>query len=707
MDMNNKFIVKKISRLDYRIYKGSLWKNAAPMSRYNLFFGLNGAGKSTIARTFDSLSRGDIPEDLSVIMRIGNENQEYDITASHDSPLSLVNTYVFNSDYIENICSLSTNGLDSILHIHKNGRKQIDKILRIKAETKILFGSLKEAARLRKAKLSQMDVFLEDMIREIAKTIGWQHTPKADNLYYKLKNHGCDSEIEEEIRNNYKLAQHYLDSSYLQLKELPYCAYDPAEIFAEMSDHFEEIRNSSLSEYIFYRDRLFKFQKKISDLLNRIVFIAKSLNQTKNVFPSLSWDYQIASEELKSECSRYLGYLEIVVDTIARLKRRDFSDFDVPFVYLEDINVKIDMVNDIFLKHNKICSKMKVVYKYISEYVTEYIMLINAEKFSLIDSDLELSKLLIYEYKEKIKALNFSIAEIYKEIDYSDEMAVYLTINLARYLGRNELTFELSKYGYIVKRNRRPAKWLSEGEKTALSFIYFVFSVEKTIGGVENSIIILDDPVSSFDASSMYSCVSYIQTRFENAAQLVVLTHNFLFFQTIKRQLKAVVKRSHNSEKLSCYTIERFKEYKNRVHPVIKNASNEILNYSSEYIYLFKVVIMCSRSTRCDDCKMGCYPIVNIGRRLLETFLAFKYPSRQGIHDMVMATNCSSECKKTLYMYLNDLSHGNSLDRGMYDCSIIDNTKNIMRSIIEVIKSDLVHFEEMLKVCNLETEAII
>ena len=96
--------------------------------------------------------------------------------------------------------------------------------------------------------------------------------------------------------------------------------------------------------------------------------------------------------------------------------------------------------------------------------------------------------------------------------------------------------------------------------------------------------------------------------------------------------------------------------------------------------------------------------MVNIGRRLLETFLSFKYPSRKGIHEMVMATDCSLECKRTLYMYLNDLSHGNSIDRSMYDCSIIENTKGIMESIIEVISSDSVHFGEMLKVCNLSSK---
>ena len=702
--MNNSFIIKKITQLNYRIYQGSLWKNAEPMSRYNLFFGLNGAGKSTMARGLESLSRGDIPNDFAINLRIGNEAREYDISASNDSPLSLVNTFVFNYDYIENICNLSTEGLDSILHIHKKGRKQIDNILRIKAETKILFGSLKEAARLRRTKIGQMDVFLEEASKGIAKITGWQYAPAASDIYYKLKNYECDYAIEEAIRDKYKLASHYIENSSNQLKELPYCACDPAEIFARAAEQIEQMQNSSLSEYVFYIDNLIKFQEQISKFINRVLSIARTLNQTENIFPSLLSDYRIASESLKSECSRYLGYLEMIVDTISRAKRRNFTDTEVPFVYLEDINSKIDIVNSIFLNHNKICSNAKLAYIFACEYITEYSMFINADKFKIIDNDLELSKLLIYEYNEKIKALNFVLAEIYKEIDYSDELATYLTTNLAQYLGRNELTFELSKNGYIVKRNNKPARWLSEGEKTALSFIYFVFCVEKSIGGVNNSIIILDDPVSSFDASSMYNCVSFIQSRFENAAQLIVLTHNFLFFQTIKRQLTSLVKRSHGSEKLSCYTIERFKEHNNRVHPVIKNASNEVLNYSSEYVYLFKVVITCSLSSTCDNCKIGCYPMVNIGRRLLETFLSFKYPSRQSINDMVMATDCSMECKKTLYMYLNDLSHSNSLDRSMYDCSIIENTRWIMKSIIEVIKSDFVHFKEMLKVCNISSQ---
>ena len=120
--------------------------------------------------------------------RIGNENLEYEICANHESPLSLINTFVFNTDYIENICNLSTNGLNSILHIHKNGRRQIDNIIRIKSETKILFGSLKEIARFRRSKLSQMDSFLDDAVKEITQWVGWQNTPIPYDLYYQFKN---------------------------------------------------------------------------------------------------------------------------------------------------------------------------------------------------------------------------------------------------------------------------------------------------------------------------------------------------------------------------------------------------------------------------------------------------------------------------------------------------------------------------------------
>ena len=51
---------------------------------------------------------------------------------------------------------------------------------------------------------------------------------------------------------------------------------------------------------------------------------------------------------------------------------------------------------------------------------------------------------------------------------------------MAAYLGRDELRFEVQKTGYTITRNGEPALNLSEGEKTAIAFMYFLKSLEDT-----------------------------------------------------------------------------------------------------------------------------------------------------------------------------------------------------------------------------------
>ncbi|CAC9589186.1 hypothetical protein [uncultured Gammaproteobacteria bacterium] len=49
---------------------------------------------------------------------------------------------------------------------------------------------------------------------------------------------------------------------------------------------------------------------------------------------------------------------------------------------------------------------------------------------------------------------------------------------LKTFLGRDDLIFEVVEGGYEVKRNGKTADRLSEGEKTAIAFVYFTIHLK-------------------------------------------------------------------------------------------------------------------------------------------------------------------------------------------------------------------------------------
>jgi wobble nucleotide-excising tRNase len=64
-------------------------------------------------------------------------------------------------------------------------------------------------------------------------------------------------------------------------------------------------------------------------------------------------------------------------------------------------------------------------------------------------------------------------------------------------LGRNELTFHSDDSGYRVHRNGKPAKRLSEGERTAIAFIYFIVQLNEQDFNLAEGVVVIDDPVST------------------------------------------------------------------------------------------------------------------------------------------------------------------------------------------------------------------
>lgn len=123
-------------------------------------------------------------------------------------------------------------------------------------------------------------------------------------------------------------------------------------------------------------------------------------------------------------------------------------------------------------------------------------------------------------------------------------------------IGKNYPTFEIK---YKKNNNEKVIneellkKTLSTGEVRALTILHFLFDLNISIEKNNETFVILDDVVDSFDYKNKYAMIEYIsELSNENNIICWVLTHNFDFFSSCKYRVKGFdkyyIKQNKNSE---------------------------------------------------------------------------------------------------------------------------------------------------------------
>ena len=177
---------------------------------------------------------------------------------------------------------------------------------------------------------------------------------------------------------------------------------------------------------------------------------------------------------------------------------------------------------------------------------------------------------------------------------------------------QNEI--DKSKKSYLIKRDSRLADNLSEGEKTAIAFSYFIVKTQEKDSKIKDSIIFIDDPISSFDLNFIYHCFSLIKIHFKGAEQLFVATHNFELFNLVKGWF---LRKNYKEEVCSFYMIENYVEDEKR-KARIKLLEETLIKFKSEYHFLFNRLNNFAQNASPDYADF--YTIGNIARRFLEIF---------------------------------------------------------------------------------------
>lgn len=193
-----------------------------------------------------------------------------------------------------------------------------------------------------------------------------------------------------------------------------------------------------------------------------------------------------------------------------------------------------------------------------------------------------------------------------------------------------------SKYKFRIMRGDQPAYNMSEGERSLVSFCYFMAKLEDAETEGKEPIIYIDDPVSSLDSNHIFFVFSLIESVLAKPEknsdgsnryrykQLFISTHNLDFLKYLKRL--SAPKGSNGGTEF--FLIEK-EETSSNLRPMPRY----LKDYQTEFIYLFHQIYKCRDAKASEENHQMFYSLANNLRKFLEAYLFYKYPHIENKND--------------------------------------------------------------------------
>lgn len=470
----------------------------------------------------------------------------------------------------------------------------------------------------------------------------------------------------------------------------------------------------SLSKH--FSDDYEKLQSDINSFITSLEDLRKDkvLEKDQELYADLQGKYENEAVKLNKVVSELDDWMD---KTLKKLRKKDenplleIGGLELPKDFVSIYNEVVKDLNVIIGDHNeKVNNHQQEVNKAKEDLEKHFIAVeIEEQDYLKIKSDYIESIEAEKEAKRMCDENEQEISRLEKETSNIGRALPRINKHLEEFFGRKEILLELDdfKKGYIIKREGDVANNLSEGEKNAIAFSYFIVKTQEKGFKINEEIIIIDDPVSSFDLNFIYHCFSLIKNCFENAEQLFILTHNFEFFNLVKdwfciknRKVESKNKGAMNDldkKPIPCefYMIENVIENGKRCASIVP-LEKTLKNFKSEYHFLFSKLNQFITNGMPDYADF--YTIGNIARRFLEIYINFKIPTTGDLKsriDQLNTKNVSKIEKDKVYRLIQEFSHG--LDPASAiehkDKSEIQNAIRILMKIVE--ESDKKHFETL------------
>lgn len=713
-------MITKINKIkDFGVLKNFNGSALPEFKTFNLIYGWNYSGKTTLSRVFRCLEKGKLHDDyLLATFELVNSTVKYDNTFAVKP-----NIRVFNSDFVKENLKWDAENIEPIFLL---GAENIELQTELKQKEKDLATAeieLAENKRLRTEKQNRINGAVTNKARDIGTLLSIRpfdsrhflpivEKVKTAVATYTLSQADFDKYKAQAISNEQKppigeitisignLAtlkmevvailqrqaastnkiQKLLDNKPIsdwvetgkRLHEgksnCEFCGNTlPIDLLEKLNEHFSKDYDL-LKTYI---------EAKLKTLAASKISLTTPLPTETAFYTDLLPDFRAKKPLLETEITNFNNSIASLIKDLESKRDKPFDKIEVtPFTdnktTLETVLTNFNEViktNDqrtagFTTERNAAIEKLKE--HFAAEFET-------TETYSTIQTQLTNEQTAIDAKGLTIEGQKQAITLIKSQLDETVKGAGVVNDYLKVFFGKDDIQITpTTDKKFQLLRGTDVAKNLSEGEKTAIAFAYFTAKLEEQNNKIAETIIYIDDPISSLDSNHLFNIYSFIKNTFyefkfdpalnkkihqAKCKQLFISTHNFDFHNLIFDWFKGLKKDTKDY-----WIIERHKN-SHIDESVIKQNGNLLTSFNSEYAYLFS--LLRNFQTNPTDTYEFLYHLPNVARRFVETFLNFKYLERNKIDESIdkLITN-PVECERAR-KFMHYYSHNLTTDKFM------------------------------------------
>jgi len=746
-------MITKISKIkDFGLFNNySPDPNLAPFKRINLIYGWNGSGKSTLSRMFRcyELKQKHIDYPKASFEITDNNGIAFNSNFNIDSP----SIKVFNTDFIKDNLMLSQSKAEPIIYISEEKIAEKEELEQLRVKDIELTESLLKKTTEKDSFLKTIDTFHKNAGKSIKDfLLGTIHADvtynksSSEKIWTKIKETGTTLTDFIQSTDNLSVQKEFiLLNSYKNRISFSYKPID-LEYFKGIQDRVNNVFSRTLVNKVIERYKKepilnnwaysgLKIHKKLSSLkcefcgqtlppgrLNDLedhfnkeyVAIQTELQDLKIQLNNLllqehnniklalfdclkgNFDYYFRDIEIqRTEINNYINsWIEIIE---SKLNNPFYSggQFKSHNSITQTYNSIVENLNNLIVLHNKYADEYKTLSEKSRLIIENHFVAQRAfdeDLMTIEDKNLKIDK----EYQE-LKGEREQILNKIEvlELKMKNELIVLSEINsnLSLFLGDDDIKLKhLAEGGYELQRNGEIAKNISEGEKTAIALVYFIAKLKEQDNNVKESIIVIDDPISSFDCNHLFHANYFIKSTCGDAKQLFIFTHNFQFYCLLKDWAK------NNTGNIEYYLVKS-KIIKKVKQGFLENADIAIKQFGSEYHFLFSEVKKYVENPV--KSYYNTHVIANLSRQLLESFLTFKF-GRTRLEKCFDEITDFQDLNK-LRKFVNAFSHriDGSSSISAFNDNLFAEVDSIVPLVLDLIKHlDKIHYDSMIARLN-------
>ncbi|MCA8470411.1 AAA family ATPase [Burkholderia cepacia] len=252
----------------------------------------------------------------------------------------------------------------------------------------------------------------------------------------------------------------------------------------------------------------------------------------------------------------------------------------------------------------------------------------------------------------------------------------------------------------LVRKSGKVARNLSDGERTAIAFSYFLTKLQELQPDeFKETIVYIDDPISSLDANHIFQVTAAIRTMFfkqedknspwtTTCKQLFVSTHNFEFFNLLRE-----IKPEGAKQGARLYLVKRV----DNKSSTFCNMPPSLSRYQSEYHFLFETIYRFHEAPDKTNHEVLML-LPNAVRRFVELYTYSRLPGvmNETVDQRAEALFGTEKAKRILKVF-HYFSHANTIDRLVGNNELIFDVEHAIRDLVEAIsETDKKHMDALM-----------